>query len=212
MMKIELKNIGKSITEKKILDLFQLANDNSNIVKDGSVIISKESTDKFNIEHNKTSIGQIQINRRGKTIQNYTVILTDTSGNAALKMPHIYLLRTRSKDVQPEYEEWTHTEIKNGADMFIFYKIFHDNPPLHHYEVEVHNYSSQLKIKNLKTRVVNNKDTANKKSAFDILFLTLMSLKHQDIFIELFNTVDFKEALKHDKFQENMNVLKMYHI
>ena len=211
-MKIELKNIGKSITEKKIMDLFHLANNKSNIVKDGSVIISKESTDKFNIEHNKISIGQIQINRRGNTIQNYTVTLTDTSGNAALKMPHTYLLRTLSKDVQPEYEEWTHSEMKNGADMFIFYKIFHDNPSLHHYEVEVYNYGNQLKIKNLKARVVNNKELANKESSFDVLFLSWMAFKQQDMFIELFNTVDFEQALKHEKFKENLNVLKMYHI
>jgi len=211
-MKIELKNIGKSITEEKIMDLFHLANNKSNILKDGSVIISKESTDKFNIEHNKISIGQIQINRRGNTIQNYTVTLTDTSGNAALKMPHTYLLRTLSKDVQPEYEEWTHSEMKNGADMFIFYKIFHDNPSLHHYEVEVYNYGNQLKIKNLKARVVNNKGLANKENSFDVLFLSWMAYKHQDMFIELFNTVDFEQALIHEKFKENLNVLKMYHI
>lgn len=211
-MNIELKHIGKSITENKIMDLFHLANNNAKIVKDGDIIISKESTDKFNIEHNKKRIGQIQINRTGNTIKNYTVTLIDTLGAGEFKMPHTYLLKTLSKDVKPEYEEWTHSEIHNGADMFIFYKIFHDNPPLHHYEVEVFNYQNKLKLKNLKARVVSNKELANKEKSFDILFLSRMAFKHQDMFIELFNTVDFKEALDNVKFKENLNVLKMYHI
>jgi hypothetical protein len=211
-MKIELKNIGKSIAEKKIMDLFNLANNNSNIIKDGHVMISKESTDIFDIEHNKNSIGKIQIHRKGNVIKHYTVTLQDRSGVGDFKMPHTYWLRMLAKDVEPEYEEWTHTEIQNGADMFIFYKIFHDNPPIHHYEVDVLNYENKCKIKNLKARVVNNKEIANKEYAFDVLFLKLMAFKYQDMFIELFNTVDFEQALTHEKIQQNLNVLKMYHI
>jgi len=211
-MKIETNNIGKSITENKIMDLFNLANKNSNIVKGGQVIISKQSTDNFNIDHNKITVGQIQINRKGNTIKNYTITLKDKSGSGDLKIPHTYLLRTQSKNVQPEYEEWTCSEIYNEADLFIFYKIFHDSPSLHHYEVEAFNYGNRLKLRNLKERVVNDKKIVDKEHYFDVLFLTWFAFKNQDVFLDLFNTSDFKQALKHEKFQENLNVLKMCHI
>ena len=214
-MEIKLYNIDKSITETKIIDLFNLANKNSNIFKGGEVAISKQSPDTFNIEHNDFTVGHIKINRKGNKIKNYTITLKDRSGSGYLNIPRTtYKLHTLSKNIQPEYEEWTCSEIYNEADLFICYKIFHDITPLplHHCEVEVFNYGNRLKLRNFKKRVVNDKKIVDKEYYFDILFLTWFAFKNQDVFIDLFNTNDFKQALKHEKFQDNLNVLKMYHI
>jgi len=59
MINIETKNTGKSISEKKLKDLFSLANNSSQIVKNGSILITKESPDNFHIAHNNISIGSM---------------------------------------------------------------------------------------------------------------------------------------------------------
>lgn len=231
MIKIETKNTGKSISEKKLISLFTLANNSSQIVNTGSILITKESPDNFHIAHNNKSIGSIKINRkgnhsknysisssgtikvnsRGNQIKNYIVTLKDTAGNGVFKIPHTYLYRTNNAEsLEPAYEEWTHNYLNNSADIFMFYKVFHDEEKMHHYETEVFKYGEKLNITGINIKKVFTLEENPTEQHFDTLFLSSMAFNHPEIFFELFKETDFKKSLLHQNLEDNIKILKMY--
>lgn len=211
MIKIETKNTGKSISEKKLIALFSLANNNSQIVKSGAILITKESPDNFHIANNNKSIGSIRINRKGNQIKNYIVTLEDTIGNGVFKIPHTYIYRTNNTDsLEPSYEEWTHNCLNNYADIFMFYKVFHDEEKKHCYETKVFKYSEKLNITGINIKKMFTLEENLTEQHFDTLFLSSMAFNHPEIFLELFEETDFKKSLSHQNIEENIKILKMY--
>jgi hypothetical protein len=213
MVIIKLKNIGKSISSEKITKLFNLANNSSGIIKNGVVTIDKQANDYFSINNGHMEVGNIRINRRGNKIKNYTVSLKDFTGLGIIKIPSNYIMRTLSHtDIEPEYEEWSHTSIKNYADLALFYKVFHDKEKLHHFESKAHNYGNTLIINGIDERVVFKKQELPTQKDFEIIFLSYMAFNHQEVVINLFGDNQFKNYLNNAKLSENLDVLRMYHV
>lgn len=211
MITIECQNTGNILAKNKAIQLFKYANTASKMIKSGNVIISKAPcSDIFTIEYDKENVGNIEIIRKGNKIQNYIISLDIEMGVGYLKIPHIYRMRSKSStDLSPCYEEWHSYTMKNNADLTIRYKIIEDDVIYHEYDVDVLNYGIDLKLKNINARLTRREASSHQDVYFSHLSLRYFAFTQQDIFIDLFGTNDFLEAMNSPKLQDNIDVLNM---
>ena len=213
MIKIEFKNTGNILSKEKAVYLFEYANKATKMIKSGHVLIDKHSSEIFHIKYDNKTIGQIHIIRKGNKIKNYITTLILKKDIGYLKIPHTYTMRSQSsKDLFPMYEEWSYHAIVNSADLNIKYKIIQNEGCVHSYDIDVLNYGEDFKIKNINARLIRKEHEVNQELYFNRLFLSYIAFTQQDLFIELFGTTDFIEALNSSNYQSNVDVIKMCNI
>jgi hypothetical protein len=208
-MAIILKKLNHiKMAQDKLMKLISIAQEKIETSENGEISVHNQNNSNYLLRQNSKDYATITVIKSGNKIIGY-MIKHDSYGTSKIACPHQYTINV-DHNFKITSESW-HTLIFGPFTEFSFslsinYRLSKNEL---HFSVDQYNDEKIDKIKN-NYFSTDRLDLLLLKDFQKKIFLSYVSFKNPKLVEEVFNTDDFEKALKHELFDENIDVLRMY--